>query len=99
MSHPRAAALLLPSLFLLLVSLAACGRESTAPVESPSIAGHWSGPFTVDGTLRGQDVELGLTSTEFGATTYTGRFVARDRITGHLQAAAYSDLALTLERD
>jgi hypothetical protein len=58
-----------------------------------------SGPFTVAGTLRGQDVELGLTSTEFGATTYTGRFVTSDRITGHLEAPGYSDLELTLERD
>jgi hypothetical protein len=58
-----------------------------------------SGPFTVDGHLDGADVTLNLTSTEFGATTYVGRFSGTDRIVGHITAPSYGDVDLTLERD
>lgn len=58
-----------------------------------------SGPFTVDGTLTGADVSLNLTSTEFGATTYVGRFSGANRIIGHLTATQFGDINLTLDRD
>ena len=58
-----------------------------------------SGPFTVTGQLAGANVSLELTSTEFGATTYVGRFSGADRIVGHITAAAYGDIDLTLDRD
>ena len=58
-----------------------------------------SGPFTVTGALTGANVALELTSTEFGATTYVGRFAGADRIVGHITAAAYGDIDLTLDRD
>ncbi len=44
-----------------------------------------SGPFTVTGTVRGQDVQLVLVSTEFGTTSYAGRFTGANTITGRLQ--------------
>ena len=58
-----------------------------------------SGPFTVNGHLTGADVTLDLTSTEFGATTYVGRFSGPDRIVGHITASGYGNIDLTLERD
>lgn len=58
-----------------------------------------SGPFTVDGHLTGGDVTLDLTSTEFGATTYVGRFSGENRIVGHITAPDYGNIDLTLDRD
>jgi hypothetical protein len=58
-----------------------------------------SGPFTVNGHLDGADVTLNLMSTEFGATTYVGRFSGPDRIVGHITASEYGNIDLTLERD
>ena len=58
-----------------------------------------SGPFTVAGQLTGADVALNLTSSEFGATTYVGRFSGPDRIIGHITASSYGDIDLTLDRD
>lgn len=58
-----------------------------------------SGPFTVTGRLIGVEVELSLTSAEFGETTYVGRFTRADRIEGHLEAPSYSMLNLALERE
>ena len=55
-----------------------------------------SGAFTISGTLRGRDVQLILTSAEYGTTTYTGRFTGANTIDGRLQNP---DLDLTLERD
>jgi len=58
-----------------------------------------SGPFTVDGRLTGSDVTLNLTSTQFGVTTYVGRFSGDNRIIGHLTDASYGNIDLTLNRD
>ena len=58
-----------------------------------------SGPFTVVGTLVGANVELTLTSAEFGTTTYSGRFTSADRIEGNLDAPNFSDIELALERE
>lgn len=58
-----------------------------------------SGPFTVDGRLTGSDVSLNLTSTQFGVTTYVGRFSGDNRIIGHLTDASYGNIDLTLNRD
>jgi len=44
-----------------------------------------SGPFTVTGTVRGQDVQLVLVSSEFGTTVYAGRLTGANTITGRLQ--------------
>lgn len=55
-----------------------------------------SGPFTITGTVRGQNVELVLVSTEFGVTTYIGRFTGANTIEGDLQNP---DEALTIRRD
>ena len=57
-----------------------------------------SGPFTAAGTVMGDDVSLALTSADFGATTYIGRFTSATRIEGHLDDAAYGGLGLTLEK-
>ena len=38
-------------------------------------------------------------SAEFGATTYVGRFSGANRIIGHLTAASFGDINLTLDRD
>lgn len=58
-----------------------------------------SGPFTVTGQLTGANVSLDLTSTEFGATTYVGKFSGADRIIGHITASGYGNIDLTLNRD
>lgn len=58
-----------------------------------------SGPFTVAGHLDGANVTLDLTSTEFGVTTYVGRFSGSDRIVGHITAEGFGEIELTLERD
>ncbi len=58
-----------------------------------------SGPFTVDGRVTGGDVSLNLTSTQFGVTTYVGRFSGDNRIIGHLTDASYGNIDLTLDRD
>ena len=58
-----------------------------------------SGPFTVDGRVTGADVSLNLTSTQFGVTTYVGRFSGDNRIIGHLTDASYGNIDLTLNRD
>ena len=58
-----------------------------------------SGPFTVDGRVAGADVTLNLTSTQFGVTTYVGRFSGNNRIVGHLTDASYGNIDLTLNRD
>lgn len=58
-----------------------------------------SGPFTVDGRLTGADVSLNLTSTDFGATTYSGRFSGANRIIGHLNDPTYGNIDLTLDRN
>ena len=55
--------------------------------------------FTATGTVTGGDVRLTLTSSEYGVATYVGRFVAANRVTGRLDAAAYSDIELTIDRD
>lgn len=54
-----------------------------------------SGPFTVTGTVRGQDVQLVLVSSEFGGTSYAGRFTGANTITGRLQDP---DLELKITR-
>ena len=54
-----------------------------------------SGPFAVAGTVRGQNVQLTLTSTEFGITTYAGRFTGANTITGRLSDP---DIELTITR-
>jgi hypothetical protein len=54
--------------------------------------------FTVVGTSVGGQVRLTLTSSEYGVSTYNGRFVAADRVTGKLDAPQYSDLELTIDR-
>ena len=58
-----------------------------------------SGPFVATGTVIGTAVDLTLVSAEFGTSRYLGTFVSRDRIEGHLDADAYSDLELALVRD
>jgi hypothetical protein len=58
-----------------------------------------SGPFTVTGQLNGANVNLNLTSAEFGATTYVGRFSGANRIVGHLADPSYGNIDLTLDRD
>ena len=55
-----------------------------------------SGPFTISGTVRGQEVDLVLVSQEFGVTTYKGRFTGANTIEGDLQNP---DVSLTIERD
>ena len=52
--------------------------------------------FVIAGTLQGRDVQLVLTSTEYGATAFAGRFTGANTISGQLQNP---DLALTLVRD
>jgi hypothetical protein len=54
--------------------------------------------FTAVGTSIGGQVRLTLTSSEYGVSTYNGRFVAADRVTGRLDAPQYSDLELTIDR-
>ena len=58
-----------------------------------------SGPFTVNGTLAGANVTLNLTSTEFGATTYVGRFSGDNHIIGRLDGGSLGNIDLTLDRD
>ena len=65
--------------------------------------GHFSSPiassdFDVRGLVRGGDVSLVLTSATIGTTTFDGRFVAADRITGTLDRPDDEDLDLTLDR-
>lgn len=65
--------------------------------------GHFSSPiassdFDVRGVVRGGDVSLVLTSATIGTTTFTGRFVAADRIAGTLDRPNDEDLDLTLDR-
>ena len=55
-----------------------------------------SGPFTITGTVRGRDVQLTLISTEFGVTTFAGRFTGANTIEGTL---ANPDFDLTIERN
>ena len=55
--------------------------------------------FTVQGVLRGTDVDLILTSDELGATTFRGRFIAADRIEGTVDRPGEDDLDLTLDRE
>jgi len=55
-----------------------------------------SGPFTISGTVRGQDVDLILVSEEFGMTTYDGRFTGANTIEGDLRNP---DISLKIERD
>lgn len=55
-----------------------------------------SGPFTIAGTVRGRNVDLVLVSTQFGTTTYIGRFTGANTIEGDLQNP---DEALTIRRD
>jgi hypothetical protein len=57
-----------------------------------------SSDFTVRGVVKGGDVSLVLTSPTIGATTFTGRFVAADRISGTLDRPDDEDLDLTLDR-
>lgn len=54
--------------------------------------------FTAVGTSIGGQVRLTLTSSEYGVSTYNGRFVAANRVTGKLDAPQYSDLELTIDR-
>jgi hypothetical protein len=54
------------------------------------------GPFTISGTVRGRDVQLTLVSTQYGVTTFIGRFTGANTIEGSLQNP---DLDLKLERD
>ena len=54
------------------------------------------GPFTISGTLRGRDLQLTLTSAQYGITTFSGRFTGANTIEGEL---SNPDLDLTLERD
>ena len=55
-----------------------------------------SGPFTISGTLQGRDVQLTLISSQFGVTTFAGRFTGANTIEGTL---SNPDFDLTLERD
>ena len=66
-------------------------------------SGHFSSPiassdFSVRGVVKGGDVSLVLTSETIGTTTFTGRFVAADRISGTLDRPDDEDLDLTLDR-
>lgn len=66
--------------------------------------GHFSSPiesgdFTVTGTLMGREVDLVLTSQEFGATVYRGRFIAANRIQGTFDPSGEYEMELTLDRD
>lgn len=54
--------------------------------------------FTATGTVVGIEVRLVLTSSEYGVSTYAGRFVAANRVEGRLDAPQYSDLELTIDR-
>lgn len=54
--------------------------------------------FDVRGVTKGGDVSLVLTSQTIGATTFTGRFVAADRITGMLEIPNRDDEELTIDR-
>lgn len=55
-----------------------------------------SGPFTISGTVVGRDVNLTLVSTEFGTSSYIGRFTGANTINGTLQNPNYD---LELKRD
>lgn len=55
-----------------------------------------SGPFTIAGTVIGQDVNLTLVSAEFGTSSYIGRFTGANTIEGRLQNP---DFELELQRD
>ena len=55
-----------------------------------------SGPFTIAGTVIGQDVNLTLVSAEFGTSSYIGRFTGANTIEGRLQNP---DFELKLQRD
>lgn len=57
-----------------------------------------SSDFDVRGVVKGGDVSLVLTSPTIGATTFSGRFVAADRISGTLDRPDDEDLDLTLDR-
>ena len=57
-----------------------------------------SSAFDVRGLVVGGDVTLLLTSPSIGATTFHGRFVAANRISGTLDRPDADDLALTLDR-
>lgn len=57
-----------------------------------------SSDFSVRGVTRGGEVSLVLTSPTIGATTFRGRFVAADRISGTLDRPNDEDLDLTLDR-
>ena len=57
-----------------------------------------SSDFSVRGVVQGGDVSLVLTSQSIGTTTFAGRFVAADRITGTLDRPDGDDLELTLDR-
>ena len=54
--------------------------------------------FIVEGTLEGANVDLLLTSASIGATTFRGRFIAKNRIQGILDRPEEEDLELTLDR-
>ena len=78
--------------------------DFTQAGDSVGGTGRFSSPlggddFTVRGAIRGTDVELVLTSDQLGATTFRGRFVAADRITGVLDRPNDEDLDLTIDRD
>jgi hypothetical protein len=78
--------------------------DFTQAADSVGGTGRFSSPlggddFTVRGAISGTNVELVLTSDELGATTFRGRFVAADRITGVLDRPNDEDLDLTLDRD
>jgi hypothetical protein len=57
-----------------------------------------SSDFSVRGVVQGGDVSLVLTSATIGTTTFAGRFVAADRISGTLDRPDDDDLELTLDR-
>ena len=79
--------------------------EATFEQEGDAVTGtgEFSSPlggddFTAVGTVTGIEVRLTLTSSEYGVSTYVGRFVAANRVTGTLDAPQYSDLELTIDR-
>lgn len=55
--------------------------------------------FTATGTNLGGEVRLTLVAPTIGTATYNGHFVARDRVTGRLDAPGYDDMELTIDRD
>jgi hypothetical protein len=67
-------------------------------------SGHFTSPiasddFAVTGSVSGANVNLVLTSSELGATTFIGKFTASDRIVGVLDLGDGDELELTIDRD